>query len=209
MRLVLTALSYFLLCCVCTQVLPASDHPSTSSLPELPPMETFLFEPIILENIGIWVPAAKFGPEINSSCKLRTGYSYSAALAAAVSHTKTESCPQELARLLAEYGAAHHPQSLPMTIFDGWRWESPLTLCQFESVSFDLVKYGGCWEGSWEAILIRSTGSVGMQCVRISQTQNLAAGSDDVKPQSSIEITTFNSMRARDGYPKKQRVISR
>jgi hypothetical protein len=172
-------------------------------------METFLLEPIILENIGIWVPAAKFGPEINFSCKLRTGYSYSAVLAAAVSHTKTESCPQELARLLAEYGAAYHQESLPMTIFAGWRWECPFSLCQFESVSFDLAKYGGCWEGSWEAILIRSTGSIGMQCARISETHTLAAGSDDAEPQSSIEITTFNSMRARDGYPKDQRLINR
>jgi hypothetical protein len=171
-------------------------------------VEILLLEPVELENICIWVPAVKVGPEINRSCLMRTGYSRSAVLPATVDHTKTESCPEEVARLLAEYTAGYYEKRLPLTILRGWCWEYSYSLSQFESVSFDLPRRGGAWENCWEAILNHSAGHIALQWARISDENNFTAGPDDGTPKSNIEVRTFSSMRTRDGYPK-QRKLSR
>jgi hypothetical protein len=122
------------------KVVPAGDSAVSSRGSQLSPIETFLTAPVELEPISIWVPAAKFGPEINWSCNMRKGCSHSAVLSAAVEHTKAECCPEESARMLAEYTAGCQQEGLPLTMFAGWRWEYSYSPCQFDSVSFDLPK---------------------------------------------------------------------
>jgi len=187
-------------------VILAENNQVRSNSHQLPPIETFLLEPIELENISIWVPAGKTGPIINRSCRPKTNCSYSCVLPATVHHTKTEFCPEEVARLLAEYTAYYHEQSLPLTIFNGWRWEYTYSLCQFESVTYDLPQRGGCWESSWEAILTQSTGSANFEWLQVFPLGKFVGESDGNKQKSRIEVKTFNSMRTRDGYPKKRQL---
>jgi hypothetical protein len=200
--------SCLVLCAVCIGIIPANDGRTVSNLPQLPAVETLLLEPVELENICIWVPAAKVGPEINRACVTRTGYSRSAVLPATVDHTKAESCPEEVARLLAEYTAGYNEQRLPLTILRGWCWEYSYSLSQFESVSFDLPRRGGAWENCWEAVLTQSAGSIAAKWVHVCDSNEWATESANGKPKSNLEIRTFSAMRTRDGYPK-ERELSR
>jgi hypothetical protein len=182
----------------------ADANNTASHSQQLPPVETFLLEPMELENIRIWVPAAKTGPLINRSCRPMTDCLYSCVLPATVHHTKTEPCPADLARLLAEYTAHYYEQTLPLTIFDGWRWEFSYSLCQYDSGTYDLPERGGCWENCWEAILTQSTGSADSQWVQIFPSGEFAVNKSNQK--SSIEVKAFDCMRTRDGYPKKRKL---
>ena len=73
---------------------------STQVEVKLPPMKTLCIEPIELENVTIWVPAAKAGPLINQSCRAKGDCYYSFLLPALVKHEKTEQCPECLAKIL-------------------------------------------------------------------------------------------------------------
>jgi hypothetical protein len=182
----------------------ANDGLTASVSKQLPPLETFIIEPIELEHISVWIPAAKAGPFINSSCMPETDCSYSCVLPATVNHTKTDFCPDGVARLLAEYTARYHEQTLPLTIFNGWQWEYSYSLSQFETSIYELPKRGGNWEGSWEAILTYSIGSVEAQWLQISPLNNVTNITDDNRQKSHIEVRTFDSLRTRDGYPKER-----
>lgn len=185
-------------------MISANDAGQKPNPPKWERIETFLLEPVELENISMWVPADKVGPLINKSCRPRRGDSYSSMLPASVNHTKTTSCPEEVARLLAEFTAYYHEKKLPLTIFNGWQWEYSYSLSQFESVSYDLPQRGGCWEGSWEAILTLSTGSLDFQWVETPSLKEPVREVDETDEKTSIEIRTFDSMRMRDGYPKER-----
>ena len=191
---------------LCSVIILANAGQATSSSPGLPPIETFLLEPIEVENISVWVPAGKAGPVINRSCRAEKNCLYSCVLPASVNHTKTELCPEEVARLLAEHAACYHEASLPLTIFNGWEWECPYSLCQFESVAYDLPERGGCWEGTWEAVLTRSVGSAHFQWVQVSSSGKLTQNSDHSGHKTNIEVINFDSLRTRDGYPKKRKL---
>ncbi|MHC4645623.1 MAG: hypothetical protein ACYTBJ_08970 [Planctomycetota bacterium] len=184
----------------------AAGDKARSDLPELPPMETFFLQPIDVETVSYWVPAAKAGPLINRACRGRDD-SFSSVLPAGVQHTKKQGCPEDLARLLAEHTARYHERSMPLTIFNGWQWEYAYSLCQYESVEFRLPSHGGSWESTWETILTQSEGSIGLEWLQVPTT---AAGSPCssaiTEPQSSIEVKTFSSMRVRDGYPKERQL---
>jgi hypothetical protein len=206
MRLELICVSCLVLCAISIGIIPADDAPTASGLSQLPPMETLLLETIELENASIWVPAAKAGPEINRACRMRTGYSHSALLPATVDHTKTESCPDEAARLLAEHTAGCHAGRLPLTILEGWRWEYSYSLSQFKSASFELPRRGGSWENCWEAVLNESAGSIAAKWVHICDSNESTTKSENDKPKSNIEIRTFSAMRTRDGYPKERQL---
>jgi hypothetical protein len=183
----------------------AESNQATCDSPHLPPIETFFLEPIQLESVSAWVPATKVGPDIHTSCEPQKGCMYSSILPASVVHTKTEFCPRGVARLLAEYAGRYHEQSLPLTRFDGWRWEYTYSLCQSERGTYDLLVRGSSWENSWEAVLTQSVGSANLQWIQIlsSGTQyELGAG----RQESRLEVETFSSMRTRDGYPKRREV---
>lgn len=186
----------------CSNAVGTDEYAVTSAKLRVPPMETLLLPPVELEHISLWVPAAKFGPEINRSCQPKTGNSHSVVLSSAVDHTKTESCPEELARVLAEYTAGYHRQSLPLTILGTWRWEYFYSPCQFDLLSFDLPKYGGALEGSWEAMLTQSIGTIGPQWAHFSEAQDYFTVSNDDKADCRIKTTDFSGMRNRYGYPK-------
>lgn len=184
----------------------ADDELAASVSPQLPPLEVFVIEPVELEQISVWVPVAKAGPFINRSCVPKTNCLYSCVLPATVNHTKTEFCPDGVAKLLAEYTARYHEQRLPLTIFNGWQWECSYSLCQFETVTYDLPERTGCWEGSWEAVLIQSVGSVEAQWLQVSPSDETGSNSDSDKQKSQIEVRTFDSLRTRNGYPKERRL---
>ncbi len=191
---------------MCSITTLANDNQVTSSLHKLPPIETVLLEPIELENINIWVPAAKTGPLINRSCRPKENCSYSYLLPAGVHHTKSKDCPGEIARLLAEYTAAYHENTLPLTIFNGWQWEYSYSLCQFESVTYNLPGRGGCWENSWEAILTLSAGSANLKWINVLPSGDFLSATDNSRRKSTIEVKTFSFMRTRDGYPKERQL---
>jgi len=182
----------------------SDDNHSVTVTQQLPPMETFVLEPFELENVSVWIPAVKTGPLINESCRPEKNCSFSCMLPANVHHTKTELCPEGVARLLAEYAAFYHEQSVPLTIFNGWQWEYSYGLWQFESVTYDLPERGGSWENLWEAVLTKTTGSADFQWFLVFPSGGLADKSDSNKQKSHIDVTTFNSIRTRDGYPKKR-----
>ena len=175
------------ICCILLTILAAivfadMDEEPTASVPsQLPPLETLIIEPIELEHISVWIPAAKAGPFMNQSCRPKTNCLYSCVLPATVNHTKTEFCPEAVARLLAECTARYHEQSLPLTIFNGWQWEYSYSLSQFDTVTYDLPERTGCWESSWEAILTHSVGSVEVQWLQIFSSKKMESISDSDK----------------------------
>ena len=189
-----------------TLVVIPDDNRAESVSQLLPPMETFLIEPIGIENVSAWIPAGNSGPLINRSCQPKRNCTFSCVLPATVRHTKAENSPKEIARLLAERTAYYHEQNLPLTIFNGWQWEYSYSLCQFESVIYDLPQRGGCWESCWEAILTQSTGSANFQWAQILASGKLLGTQASKRKGSQIEVITFNSMRTRDGYPKERQV---
>jgi len=191
---------------LCTMVVLPNDNQTGSISQQLPPMKTFLLEPIEVENFSAWVPAVNSGLAINRSCQPERNCLFSCVLPAVVHHTKTEFCPDEVARLLAEQAACYHEQSLPLTIFNGWQWEYSYSLCQFESVTYDLPQRGGCWEGCWEAILTQSTGSADFQWIQVLPSGKSVGTQTSKRQGSRIEIKTFNSMRTRSGYPKERQL---
>lgn len=188
------------------EIILSDDNPAGSNSLQLPPIETCFLEPIELENISVWVPAVKAVPQINRACLPRRNCSYSSVLLSSVCHTKTDFCPEGVARLLAEYAACYYERSIPLTIFNGWQWEYSYSLCQFESVTYDLPARGGCWENLWEAILMQGVGSANLQWVEIGRSDDFAGKSGNSRQKSSIEVKTFSSMRTRNGYPKERQL---
>ena len=170
----------------------------------LPPLETFMVAPIDLTYVSCWVPADKTGPEINRSCRQRAGCRYACTLPAAVSHTKTATCLQALARLLAEYAWPLHQDALPLTISNGWQWEHYYSLSQFAEAQYDLPQRGGSWEECLEAVLRRSSGSIRGQWRRMGATGKLSDAPVPETGQSNIAVETFSNIRARHGYPKER-----
>jgi len=205
-RFKLKAVSYLVVILICCSIILAADNRTASNSPQVPPIETFCLKPIELENISIWVPADRVGPVINRACIPKNGCSYLSGLPASVHHIKSETCPDKVARLLAEYTACYHQQNLPLTIFNGWQWECSYNVSQFESFKYDLPRRGGSWENSQEAVLTQSTGSADFLWVRISTANNFPDKPDNGMRQSSIEVKRFSSIRTRDGYPKKRQL---
>lgn len=177
-------------------------HEIPSQVCDLPPLETFILQPISVDTVSIWVPADRSGPIINRGCGPQRNSIYSCFLPAGVYHTKAEDCPDGLARMLAEQVAAHYEQTLPLTIFNGWQWEYSCSLCQFESTLYSLAPRGGSWENSLEAVLTRTLGSITGEWVRLPGESDPPVGTHTEAVRSHIEITTFDSVRTRDGYPK-------
>src|SRR4030042_5136013 len=101
---------------VCTTTVPAKKNPAIQAFQTF---ETIAIEPIELENISLWVPIAKAGPLINRSCRIKENCLYSYELPSSIYHTKSENCPAEVARLLAEYASAYHKSVLPLPVFNG------------------------------------------------------------------------------------------
>ena len=194
-----------LVCLICSVIYSAEQEADPSETAKLAPIETFCIEPVEIENISIWVPAAKAVPVINYACRAKRGCTYSSVLPATVHHTKERSCPEPVARLLAEQTAVYHRKSLPLTIFNGWQWEYSFSLCQYDSKAYDLPGRGGCWESSWEAILTESCGCSTFRWLSLGTSEtakNYTARNED---KSNIVVKTFSSMRVRDGYPKERR----
>jgi hypothetical protein len=171
----------------------------------LPEIETFVVEPTAIENVNIWVPAARSGPLINRSCHIKENLAFSSVLPASVKHRKTDNCPGQIARILAELTSFYHSQSLPLTIFNGWQWEYTYSMCQYELVSYDLAQRGGCWENGWEAILNLTCGTIQLQQLDIESPEQFSV-KKTTSAESGIEVKTFSSMRTRDGYPKERKL---
>jgi len=174
----------------------------------LPLLETFIVEPIELDQLSIWVPADKNGPAINRSCRLRGNCQYTCILPAGVEHTRSKDCPEAIGRLLAEYTWPYHQDSLPLTILNGWKWEYSYSLSQFETVSYDLPSRGGSWENCLEAVLNQTRGSARGTWLYITQDGQFLDTPHENLTESHIEISTFSSIRTRHGYPK-ERILER
>ena len=197
MRLYLSIVFFLILAAAC----PADNGRAGLDLPAI---ETFVTEPVLIENVSIWVPAARSGPFINHSCRARNNLDFSSVLPAAIKHQKTDHCPDPIARILAELTGFYHSQSLPLTIFNGWQWEYTYSLCQYELVTYDLAPRGGCWENGWEAILNLSCGTSQLQQLDVESLEKFAV-KKTLPVESTIKVKTFSSMRTRDGYPKEKK----
>lgn len=198
MKLYYFVVIVFMLCTVCQ-----ADGSITNF--SLPAIETFVTEPTVIENVNIWVPAAKSGPFINQSCRIKKNLEYSVVLPASIKHQKTDFCPEQTARILAELTSYYYSESLPLTIFNGWKWEYPYNMCQYESVSYNLEDHGGSWENGLEAILDLSCGVIQLQQLDINSFEKFKIRNASPS-ESIIEINTFNSMRTRNGYPKERQL---
>lgn len=201
-----TILSWGLLAPALCLSLPAGNGRFSSAAPAPPPLRTFILLPVSLDSMSIWVPADKAGPMINHSCMGQANRLYSCFLPADVHHTRTETCPDGLARLLAESAARCHEQSVPLTIFNGWQWECSESPCQFESALYDLEPRGGSWEHSLEAVLTRTLGHSTGMWLQLPGDPNSPVQPQTDSWHSRIEASTFNFTRARDGYPKKRQL---
>jgi hypothetical protein len=122
-----------------------------------------------------------------------------------VEHKKTQDCPDPVARILAELVSTYHSQTLPLTIFNGWQWEYAYSMCQFESVNYNLNNRGGCWEDCWEAVLSVSCGTSGLQWFDVKNLE-VTPAKTEMLSESTLKIKTFSSMRTRDGYPKERQL---
>jgi len=176
---------------------------SVSKLPPsliLEPLEIFVVGPMEQNHLAIWIPANKMGPEINRSCRTRTGCQYNCSLTGDVDHSKSDLCPDSLARLTAVFLAPLHQDRLPLTIFNGWQWEFRYGLSQFESVTYDLAS-NGSWENCLEAVLHQGHCRGSGQWLRLGSDGPLQE--DGVEElHSQINITTYSGIRTRHGYPK-------
>jgi hypothetical protein len=181
----------------------AKDPPAPTSR-SLPPIETFVLEPVDSEGISIWVPAGRSGPIINRACATTKGHLYACLLPAGVTHTKSDQCPEAAARLAAEYVAPRHAEHLPLTIVDGWRWEYLYSLSRYESASYDLPARGGSWDYALEAILTLSEATVLPQWLQVGEAPCQISQSDAQKMSSTIKVFGFSIVRPRHGYPKTQ-----
>lgn len=177
---------------------------STTLQQELLPLETFIIEPIELEQVSIWVPADKSEPAINRSCRVRGNCQYTCNLPAQINHTKSNDCSGPIGRILAEFTWPYHKGSLPLTIFNGWQWEYYYSFSQFENVRYDLPPRGGSWENCLEAVLSQSNGNVGGTWLRAGSNGKILDTAQVARPESNIEITSFSSIRTRHGYPKER-----
>jgi hypothetical protein len=163
---------------------------------EIGEIEVLLVRPIEAENLRIWIPAGKYGPEINRSCRVRKNCMYSMSIGSEVNHTKSNNCMNGYARILAEQVSIYH--NLPVTIFDGWQWEYAFDLSDYSSATFDLGARGGSWECMWEAIFSLTSGRFVYDWI--------GANSVFRSEGSEINILTYSSMRTRDGYPKERKL---
>lgn len=198
MKIYTLAITVFILSVAC----PAENGPPSALLPAI---ETYITEPLAIENVSIWVPADKSGPYINNSCRAKHDLTLSSALPATVNHQKSEGCPEAIARILAEQTSYYHAQWLPLTIFNGWQWENTYNISQYESASYDLAQRGGSWETSWEAVLNVSCGSFSIRKMNIESLEKYHM-QKTVSGESRIDVKTFTSMRTRDGYPKERQL---
>lgn len=173
---------------------------------KLPPMETLCIEPIELENVTVWVPAAKAGPLINQSCRAKGGCDYSFLLPALVKHEKTEQCPGYLAKILAELTSVFHRDSLPLTILNGWQWEFMYSLSQFQAVKYSLPSRGGSWENCWEAVMTVTCAKNRHEWLHIKPTGKYQINESANQTESKIKINSFSHVRTRDGYPKERKL---
>lgn len=178
----------------------AADQETLKSLS----LETFMIEPIDATTIHIWVPADKVGPKINRACQDRAHNLYTCQLPADVIHAKTDNCLSGLARLLAEYVWPDFKENLPLTIFNGWKWEFVYSLSQHETVEYKLGKRGGAWENMVEAIFSETLGSV--QGGWVSACSSSQTPSVYTNQKSDIEVRSFSSLRSRNGYPKQRQL---
>ena len=172
---------------------------------DLPAIETFVIEPTAIENVSVWIPAAKSGPFINRSCRIKENLTFSSFLPASIKHQKTNHCPNQIARILAELTSFFHFQSLPLTIFNGWQWEYTYSMSQYETVSYSLAGRGGSWENCWEAILNLSCGVIQMQWLDVESPEKFSIHKF-APSKSVIKVKAFSSMRTRDGYPKERQL---
>ncbi len=104
MRLYLSIVLFLILGAACL----ANDGRSDLDLPAI---ETFVTEPTAIENVSIWVPAIRSGLFVNRSCRIKENLAFSSGLAASVKHQKTDNCPDQIARILAELTSFYHSQS--------------------------------------------------------------------------------------------------
>ena len=88
-----------------------------------PNIETIVLRPLSLDSISILVPADAFGPVLNHSCRTERNRICNFSLPSKVTHEKEKDCPSSVPRLLAEYAAVPHENSIPLTIFGSWKWE--------------------------------------------------------------------------------------
>jgi len=170
-----------------------------------PPLETFYVEPMELDNISIWVPAVKDPPVINRACMPKEALQTNIFLPDRILHTKTPDCPNEVARLLAEYTAGYHKQDMPLTIFNSWQWDYHFSVSEHQTFSYDLPARGGAWENCMEAILTQSIGLGRISRVRDSSLKRLSKESRKSEQTSKIRVKMFSSVRTRDDYPKKRK----
>jgi len=175
------------------------DHAEPSASTSEPPGGTLVMEPIELARVVMWVPSHRTGPFVNHSCQ-NLPYSCSYVLSPEVKHSKTPSCPVETARLLAEYVAGYYGKNLPLALFDGWRWESPVDLCQYETVLYQLPRHGGSWENAVEAVVDLSSGTLAYQWLGTPPESD--AQTAENPRGSQVEALSFSQMRTRNGYPK-------
>jgi hypothetical protein len=182
-----------------------ADDGQTQAGINLSAIETLVTEPTVIENISIWVPAARSGPFINHSCTIKENQTFASALPVSVRHQKTDLCPAQIARILAELTSFYHSQSLPLAIFNGWQWEYTYSMCQYESVSYNLAQRGGCWENSWDVILNLSYGTSRIQVIKLESMEKFNV-KKILPAESKIEVKTFSSMRTRNGYPKERQL---
>lgn len=176
--------------------LAGADPPGTPAKWQFPPIRTIVVGPAQVDTVSLPVPADRSVPETNFSCRAKRGGIYNCALPAKVDHTKTEACPDSVARLLAEQTAIPYEQTVPLTIFGPWQWDYSFDMCQVETALYTIPSHGS-WEICYEASLTQSVGHVDCQWLYFSPDLAAPMG----KVESFINVNTFSSLRKRDGYP--------
>ena len=158
---------------------------------------TLITQPMQIRTQTLLVPAAKFGPEINQSCQLRSNQTFSCSMPAEVAHEKNEQCPNSIARLLAIKLNRRQKNSIPLTISNAWQWQFLFPIDQSQTFAYELASHGGAWEISLESLMTLTNAEI------TAKWQNIDNRPDNSDPTytSSVETKHFSSLRPRYGYP--------
>ena len=184
--------------------LPVHNYAAEPSVSQPSALQTLVVRPADLVSFSVWVPAAKTPPEINRSCQIRRDCLYTCSLPPVVEHTRTDTCPPSLARLLAQLVWPRHRHSLPLTILDGWRWRCDLSLAEFYTTNYQIPGRGGFWEHCLQAIRASTHASIQAFWLPLEPDRFSRNIPQESFAQSGVNVITFSHLDARHGYPRQK-----
>ena len=171
------------------------------------PLETYVLSPMTFSQTAFWIPVERAGPFIHhGSCSMAgKGRSHQCVFPqTTVLHSKSESCPNDLARLLAESVHAVADPKIPLMWLNGWQWTFMLPLLDELEVTYDLLPNGGSWENSWEQVMNTVHADVHGAWLT-PQSSGHDETRSELQGQSHLSVFSYSDLQVRHGYPRQKK----